>query len=159
MMQIRPLRESDNKSLSKLIKSVFEEYDIAKEGTVYSDPTTDDLFSLFNIEGAVYWVAEEEGVLLGGCGIFPTTGLPQGYGELVKLYLSPASRGKGIGKLLMAKSIESAKNLGYSTLYLESFPELNKAISIYEKIGFKSLKSSLGQSGHYACTLWMAMDL
>lgn len=33
--------------------------------------------------------------------IYPTNGLPDGYAELVKLYLSPAARGKGIGNTLM----------------------------------------------------------
>jgi len=49
--------------------------------------------------------------------------------------------------------------MGYTQLYLESFPELNKAISIYERFGFKKISHPLGNSGHYACTLWMTLDL
>ena len=156
---IRKIRKIDNTALAKLIRNTFEEFGIAKEGTVYTDPTTDDLFSLFNKIDAAYWVAEENGVLLGGCGIYPTNGLPQGYAELVKFYLSPDSRGKGIGKLLMQRTTESAKELGYSKLYLESFPELKKAVSLYQKIGFIEINNSLGNSGHHACTIWMEMDL
>lgn len=158
-MEIRKIKQVDNSALSKLIKGVFEEFDIAKEGTVYTDPTTDNLYTLFDVEKAVYWIAEENGELLGGCGIYPTEGLPVGYAELVKLYLSPASRGKGTGKLLMQRAIESARELGYTNLYLESFPELEKAVSLYKQIGFVEIEKSRGNSGHYACTIWMEMEL
>ena len=42
-------------------------------------------------------VIEENGEVMGGCGYYPTEGLPDGYAELVKLYLSPKVRGKGYG--------------------------------------------------------------
>jgi putative acetyltransferase len=96
---------------------------------------------------------------VGGCGIYPTEGLPTGCAELVKLYVAASARGKGIGKLLMEKSMEAAKALGYTQLYLESLPELNKAVHLYEKTGFKHLCEPMGASGHFACNLWMLKDL
>lgn len=158
-MEIRPIEEKDNPILSALIKQVFREFKIDKPGTVYTDPTTDTLYEIFQTPKSTYWVATENNNLIGGCGIFPTEGLPTGCAELVKFYLAPAARGKGIGKLLMEKSIQSAAEFGYQQLYLESFPELSKAIGIYEKAGFKKLTHPLGNSGHYACTLWMLLDL
>ncbi|WP_316803958.1 GNAT family N-acetyltransferase [Pedobacter nototheniae] len=155
----RKIEEKDNKALAGLIRNVFEEFNIEKIGTVYSDPTTDHLSEVFKNPKAAYWLAEEDGVLLGGCGIFPTEGLPDGCVELVKFYLSPASRGKGIGKKLMEKSIESAQQLGYNEVYLESFPELSTAIGLYEKAGFKALSGPLGNSGHFACNVWMLLVL
>ena len=156
---IRPIRKTDNVTLAELIRGVFREFKIDKPGTVYTDPTTDSLYELFETPKSKYWVAEENGDLLGGCGVFPTAGLPAGCAELVKFYLAAEARGKGIGKRLMQKSIESAKELGYKQLYLESFPELGKAIGMYEKAGFKLLEKPLGNSGHFACTLWMIKDL
>jgi len=97
--------------------------------------------------------------MLGGCGIYPTQGLPEGYAELVKLYLSAESRGKGIGNALMQKSIERAKEMGYTHLYLESFPALSKAVSLYESNGFTQLEKAMGNSVHYACTIWMDRKL
>ena len=128
----RKIEKRDNDILSRLIKKVFEEFGIDIPGTVYTDPTTDALYELFQAQGSVYWVAEENNVLLGGCGIYPTKGLPEGYAELVKLYLSADSRGKGIGNALMQKSLESAMKMGYTHLYLESFPALGKAVSMYD---------------------------
>lgn len=158
-MEIRPIEKKDNPVLAELIRGVFREFKIDKPGTVYTDPTTDSLYELFQTPASEYWVAQENNALLGGCGIFPTTGLPMGCAELVKFYLAAESRGRGIGKALMEKSIQSAVDLGYKQLYLESFPELGKAIGIYEKAGFRPLTHSLGNSGHYACTLWMLKDL
>lgn len=159
MLNIRKIEKGDNAALSRLIKGVFEELGVARPGTVYTDPTTDALYELFGVDGAAYWIAEEEGRLLGGCGIFPTNGLPHGYAELVKFYLSAQARGKGIGHLLMQKSMDQAKILGYTHLYLESFPELARAVTLYERNGFKTIDAPLGNSGHYACTIWMVKEM
>ncbi|MFT3738196.1 MAG: GNAT family N-acetyltransferase [Breznakibacter sp.] len=155
----RAIEEKDNKPIADLIRTVFREFKIDKPGTVYTDPTTDNLFELFKTFRSAYWICEEDGQILGGCGVYPTNGLPDGCAELVKLYLAKESRGKGIGKALIQKSIKSARDFGFRQLYLESFPELGKAVAIYEKIGFKRLGNPLGNSGHHACTLWAIMDL
>jgi len=156
---LRPITQNDNHEIAELIRKVFREFKIDKPGTVYTDPTTDDLYSLFQQTGSVYWIAEENGIMLGGCGIFPTSGLPEGCAELVKFYVSASNRGKGIGNLLMQKSITSAKEFGYKQLYLESFPELNKALSMYIRSGFTYLPHALGNSGHFACNVWMLKNL
>jgi putative acetyltransferase len=155
---IRPLTENDNQELAKIIRKSLEEFNVPKIGTVYSDPTTDDLFTLFKTNASAYYVAEEDGVLLGGCGVFPTEGLPVGCAELVKLYLDASSRGKGLGRQLLERCFQAAKDLGYEQLYLESFPQLENAVSIYVKMGFKHLTAPLGNSGHHACTIWMLRD-
>jgi putative acetyltransferase len=156
---LREIEERDNREIAELIRSVFREFKIDKPGTVYYDPTTDDLYSLFKKPGSVYWIAEEDGKIVGGCGIYSTPGLPYGCAELVKLYLLPEYRGKGIGRQLMEKSYESAKDLGYKQLYLESMPELGKAIGMYEKSGFSFVTSRMGNSGHFCCDIWMVKDL
>lgn len=155
----RKLEQRDNVNLAALIRNVFVEFKIDKPGTVFTDPTTDTLYEVFQHSGADYYLAEEDGVLIGGCGIHPTNGLPKGCAELVKFYLSAGARGKGIGKVLMQKSIESARNLGYKEIYLESFPELSTAVGLYEKSGFKLLSAPMGNSGHYATTIWMLLTL
>lgn len=156
---IRKIEERDNEQLAGIIKQIFDEYELPKEGTVYNDPTTNNLNQLFQKAGSLYWVAEEDGQLLGGCGIYLTPGLPDKFAELVKFYLQPAARGKGIGKLLMEKCCVSAKELGYQYLYLESFHELLAAVSLYESGGFCRIDHALGNSGHYACNIWMVKHL
>jgi len=157
---LRNIKEEDNEELARIIRASLVEFDVPKQGTVYSDPTTDHLFELFaNTPNSCYFVAEEDGRLIGGCGVFPTEGLPTGYAELVKLYLTAATRGKGIGRMLIEKCFVAAAELGYTHLYLESFPQLANAVGMYEKTGFKHLDNALGNSGHFACTIWMAKEL
>lgn len=158
-IKFRPIERDDNFTIAALIRSVFREFGIDQPGTVYTDPTTDHLFELFQKPKSVYLVAENDGKIIGGCGIYPTDGLPEGCAELVKLYLLPEARGKGIGLTLMQKSITSAINLGFNQLYLESLPELGKAVSMYEKAGFRHICEPLGNSGHFACNIRMIKDL
>lgn len=155
----RPIEEKDNKEIANLIRKVFLEFNIQRPGTVYFDPTTDNLFKLFSTPGSEYWIAEENNIVIGGCGVYPTPGLPEGCAELVKFYLSASQRGKGIGWQLMVKTFDSAKKYGYEKLYLESLPELNRAINLYEKAGFKFIQGPMGNSGHFGCNIWMLKDL
>jgi putative acetyltransferase len=156
---IRTLEKRDNESLAFIIRSVLKEFGANKPGTVYYDPTTDDLFGLFQQHNAVYFVAEKGGKLIGGAGVFPTPGLPDDCCELVKLYLAAEGRGTGIGKALMQHCFSAAKEMGFKQIYLETLPELHIAVGLYEKMGFKYLEHALGNSGHYACDLWMVKQL
>lgn len=156
---IRPIEEQDNQAIAGIIRAVLTEFNAAKCGTVYYDPTTDDLYHLFEKEKSVYFIAEENGKVLGGGGVYPTDGLPEGCCELVKLYLLPEARKAGLGKRLIEESIMAARQFGYTNMYLESLPELTKAVSLYEKLGFTYLPSALGDSKHFGCSLWMIKEL
>ncbi|HMS98003.1 MAG TPA: GNAT family N-acetyltransferase [Saprospiraceae bacterium] len=156
---IRAIKPNDNPYLAKIIRSALEEFGANKPGTVYFDPTTDALFELFQTPGSAYFVAEEAGELLGGAGFFPTNGLPDGIAELVKMYLRPEARGLGLAKLLINKTEEMAKKMGYAGLYLESMPELANALTMYEKMGYHYLEGPMGNSGHSGCGLWMFKNI
>ena len=158
-IQIRNIEPSDNVAIAFVIRNALAEFGANKPGTVFFDPTTDHLFELFKAPGSVYYVAEKNGIILGGCGIFPTEALPEKTCELVKLYLDKAARGTGLGKALLLKAMDWAKNNGYEQVYLESMPELSKAVSIYEKVGFEKLNHALGNSGHCGCDIWMLKKL
>ena len=158
-INIRPIEPGDNIALAKVIRDALTEFGANKPGTVYFDPTTDALYELFRAKGAFYYVATINGELVGGAGIFPTENLPAGTCELVKLYLKASARGTGLGKKLMHKAMEWAKLNGYDQIYLESMPELSKAVSIYENVGFTRIQKPLGNSGHCGCDIWMTKKL
>jgi putative acetyltransferase len=156
---IRTIRKDDDPQIAALIRSILEEFGVNKPGTVYTDSTTDSISELLNEPGTDYWVVELDGKIVGGCGIYPTKGLPNGCVELVKLYVLPEARGKGIATELMKRSISKARELGYKQIYLESMPELTTAVSLYENVGFKLIPERLGETGHFACMIWMVKDL
>jgi len=159
-ISIRKIKPIDNSSLARIIRAAFIEFDAPKNGTVYSDPTTDELFELFKSKRyATCFIAEENKKIVGCCGIYPTEGLEKSYAELVKFYLTKEARGKGIGKALFEQSIKEAKNFGYTHLYIESQPSFDKAVKLYENYGFEYLKHALGNSGHDNCDIWMVKKL
>ncbi len=156
---IRKIQPSDNKALASIIRASLAEFGANKPGTVYYDETTDHLFELFQKPGSNYFVAELEGSVIGGAGIFPSDGLPADTCELVKMYLQPQSRGIGLGRLLINKCLEFAITAGYQNVYIETMPELKKAVTVYEKFGFDYLKGPLGNTGHFGCDVWMLKKL
>ena len=155
----RPIEMADQQPLARLIRSVFEEYGAPLVNTVYDDPRTWHICETMEKERAGYWVIDVEGEVMGGCGYYPTEGLPEGYAELVKFYLSPLARGKGYGSRLFRLVIAEARKAGYKHLYIESFPEFADAVKMYARHGFAELPSRLGNSGHLATTIHMKLDL
>ena len=159
MITIRDLRKEDNPSLAKIVKETLAEFGANHPNTVYYDPTTDTLFEVFQTPRSKYFLAEIDGKMVGGGGIYPTDGLDDDTCELVKMYLLPQARGHGLGKMLIEKCIEAAKENGYKKIYLETMPELKQAMKVYEKFGFKYLNGPMGNSGHTGCEMWMLKEL
>ena len=156
---IRTIIPEDNNTIATIIRSSLTEFGANKPGTVFTDETTDNLYDLFKKKDSIYYIAERDKEILGGGGIFPSNGLPEGVCELVKMYLKKEARGLGLGKELINKCLEYAAATGYQKVYIESMPELRKAVSIYEKFGFTYLDGPLGNTGHYGCEVWMVKEL
>lgn len=156
---IRDIQHADNAALAKIVRNTLAEFGANHPDTVYYDPTTDALYELFQKERAKYFVAELDDEITGGGGIYPTDGLPADTCELVKMYLLPRARGLGLGKTLIEKCVDAAKQIGFSNIYLETMPELKQALKVYEKFGFEYLKDPMGNSGHTGCSLWMMKTL
>jgi len=158
-IQLRLIQPSDNVALAKIVRDTLSEFGANHPGTVYFDATTDALYELFQQKGAGYYVAVDHNKIVGGGGIYPTEGLPEGTCELVKMYLLPDARGIGLGRTIIEKCLQFASESGYTRVYLESMPELKQALKVYEKFGFEYLKGPLGNSGHTGCSLWMLKTL
>jgi len=156
---LRPILPSDNAIIARIIRATLVEYGAARAGTVYYDEATDRLSEVFDMPGSAYYIAEQDGTIVGGAGIYPTDGLGDGICELVKMYLLPSARGIGLGKMLMNTCIDFARKSGYKQIYLETMPELKQAIGLYKKIGFQRLSAPLGSSGHFGCGIWMVKKI
>jgi len=158
-IRVRTIEKKDNAALAKLIRSTLKEFGANHPGTVYYDESTDHLFDVFQKSHSIYFVAEWNNEIVGGGGIFPTEGLPDDTCELVKMYLYPQVRGIGLGKLLIQKCIDFARNNDYKNIYLETMPELKQALKTYERLGFEYIDHAIGNSGHFGCDLWMLKKL
>jgi putative acetyltransferase len=157
---IRTIQLTDNAAIANVIRTTLKEFGANHPGTVYYDEATDHLYELFSTTPrSIYHVAEYNGEIVGGGGIFPTSGLPEDTCELVKMYLLPSVRSIGLGRLLIQKSIDFAKDAGYKQIYLETMPELKQALNTYAKFGFEYINHPMGNTGHFGCDLWMLKKL
>jgi len=159
-MQIRTIKPSDNQALAKIIRDTLTEFGANQPGTVFYEASTDALFALFQKPLSAYYVAEtDDHQIMGGGGIYPTEGLPDKTCELVKMYLLPEARGKGLGRSIIEKCLQTAVENGFEHIYIETMPELKQALKVYETFGFNYLCKPLGNSGHFGCELWMIKNL
>lgn len=60
--------------------------------------------------------------------------------EMKRLFLRPAYRGKGLGRVLVESIIDEARKLGYTHMRLDTLPgRMDKAIALYQSIGFAEI--------------------
>lgn len=81
-----------------------------------------------------FWLAEENGKVLGFCGI------EHGYSgqditRIHKLYILPETQGSGLGKILLNHVEKEAKEQRSTKLHL-NVNKQNKAVGFYQKHGF-----------------------
>jgi len=62
--------------------------------------------------------------------------LEEGVGEIKRMYIKPELQGRGFGREMMAKLEATARDLGYSTLRLDTAWFLEAAVHVYRKAGF-----------------------
>ena len=84
--------------------------------------------------GGVLLVASECGEVLGCAGLRL---LPDGVGEVTRVFVVPAARGAGLGELLMRELEVRARALGVSQLRLDSRSDLVEATRLYARIGYE----------------------
>jgi putative acetyltransferase len=56
--------------------------------------------------------------------------------ELKRMYVGPAARGTGAGRLLAVAALDRARSLGYRRVLLDTVASLTPAIALYESLGF-----------------------
>ena len=90
--------------------------------------------------------------------------------EIQRMFVSPAFRGKGIGRAIAQRLIEDARAIGYRTLKLESLEFLDAAHTLYRSLGFqdiapyadnsmKSYQAAEQLDQYFTITVFMEMNL
>jgi len=77
--------------------------------------------------------------------------------EMKRLYVRPRFRKLHIGSILVRRVIADAKSLGYRHLLLDTFPFLDVAVRMYERLGFRYIPRY--NDSPMASTLYMQLDL
>jgi len=156
---IRPIRVEDDRAVERVIREVLEELGATGEGFTDRDPEMAALSAAYAGAGAAYFVAEVDGIVVGGGGIGPLEGGDPSVCELRKMYLLPSARGLGLGRGLLQACLDAARRLGYRECYLETLAQMERARDLYRRFGFLPLEAPMGDTGHFGCNRWYSLSL
>lgn len=105
------------------------------EEETFSMPWSADSFlEMISKEDARYYVAEEDGRLLGGCGVL----MIAGEGNITNVVIAPQARNRGIGTAMLRHLMAEGEREGLTAYTLEVRVSNAAAIHVYEKLGFES---------------------
>jgi putative acetyltransferase len=62
-----------------------------------------------------------------------------GWGEVKRMYVDPAARGRGLGRMILAALEAEARRIGLSFLKLETGIKQDPAIALYVSAGFREI--------------------
>lgn len=158
-MLIRKIKKEDNAQIANVIRAIFHELDAPKVGTAYADPILDTLYEVYQMSRSVYYVVENDGKVVGGCGIAPLENGEPAVCELQKMYFAPEIRGTGFAEKIIEKCLEFAKNQDFELCYIETLSFMTTAQKLYKRLGFENIDGPMGNTGHNSCEVWMTKKL
>ena len=156
--QIRPITPADNAAVAGVIRCVMPEFGANGPGFAIHDAEVDGMAAAYAQPGCAYFVVERDGRVCGGGGVAPLRGEP-GTCELRKMYFLPELRGRGVGKALIVRCLDAARELNYRQCYLETLTGMDAAQKLYEKHGFQRISAALGNTGHFGCNRFYLRQL
>lgn len=139
-INIRSATNADCERIQNLVFGVLREYGLKPE-TEGTDADLSDIETNYFKSGGLFEILENaDGKLLGTIGLFP---INEETIELRKMYFDASLRGRGFGKKMLERMIETARRKGYKKIYLETASILKEAIGLYEKYGFKPTREGM----------------
>lgn len=121
-MQIRPMTIEDCEQVAAI------------EAASFSVPWSLNAFTeTVEKENFRYFVAEEEGEILGYCGFLYVLD----EAEIPNVCVKASARKRGVGRQMMSVLIDEAKKLGMAVLYLEVRESNTPARRLYLSLGFE----------------------
>lgn len=124
MIEIREMQFDDLEGVMKI------------ENVNFSTPWTETGFFTFLIrDDTLFLVAAEEDHIVGYCGIV----MAQEEGDITNVSVAKDVQNRGIGQRLMEELLIRTKEKGIQKIFLEVRESNQKAIHVYEKIGFKQI--------------------
>ena len=138
MMTIRPISPEYDAAVASLIRANLKAYHLDIPGTAYFDEGLDHLSGFYDHPSRAYYVLLDNDRVVGGIGLAEFPGFPRCC-ELQKLYLDDKVKGHGYGYHLVFFIEAQARKKKYRQIYLETHENLQAAIHIYERCGYREI--------------------
>jgi ribosomal protein S18 acetylase RimI-like enzyme len=141
-MKTLPVDLSEPQSASELAATatIFKEYgdslgiDLSFQGFEQELATLPGLYAAPRGTLLLAWV---EGELAGCCALRPIDDVDvANAAEMKRLYVRPAFRRFGLGRLLAEAVLDAARQMGYSSVLLDTLDDMEAARALYEELGF-----------------------
>ncbi len=138
-INIREAMDNDRERVIALVSAVLTEFGLAADLET-TDSDLRDIETNYIKRGGLFELIEDQnGNLLGSVGIYPIDPVVC---ELRKMYFVPQARGQGLGKYILRRTIDRARNLGFKRVVLETSTKLQAANHLYTQFGFKPVLSN-----------------
>jgi GNAT superfamily N-acetyltransferase len=136
--EIRRVRPEELEEVGRLTAEVYVGEGFIPEGDDYVRELVD---TPRRAREAEIWVAVEGDQLLGSVTFCPVGSAyrevgRESEGEFRMLAVSPAARGKGVGRALVELCVRRSRELGYAGIRMSSMDAMTSAHRIYERLGF-----------------------
>lgn len=136
---IRAAVNDDKEKVVALVFSVLAEYGLQSDPE-NRDADLNDIEENYIRRGGLFDLIEDgEGNLLGTIGLFP---VDKNVCELRKMYFMRQARGFGLGRFVLERTVNRAREIGFKTIVLETASVLKEAIRLYTRFGFTPFNSS-----------------
>ncbi len=116
-------------------------------------PDPDPEARLFRPPGGGFLLARDDDGAVLGCVALKDWGPAEG--EIKRLWVAPAARGKGLARRLMQAAEDLARSLGKTRLKLDTNASLHEAIALYERSGWTAIAPYTG----FPATRWFGKEL
>ena len=156
---IRPIQPADSAAVAGIIRTVMPEFGAVGPGFAIMDPEVDDMYAAYSRPRCAYFVVLLAGRIVGGGGIAPLEGGTPDTCELRKMYFLQEARGLGLGRALLSRCLDAARDAQFRHVYLETLKTMTAARRLYETFGFVPRSAPLGATGHFGCDAWFTKEL
>jgi GNAT superfamily N-acetyltransferase len=131
---IRLVVSADVPAVLQHVREILAEFGIAFGVGSQTDAELAELPQSYASKGGAFWIATASGGrIVGTAGV---ARIDERSFELRKMYLSPETRGKGVGAALLAQAIAHAREHGARSMVLDTVEQMTDAIRFYERNGF-----------------------
>lgn len=146
-LEVRFATDADGPAIRGLVFPIMEGFGLGPDPEGADRDLTDVEASYFAVGGWLELVYADN-KLVGTVGMLP---VGEQVIELRKMYLHADMRGRGLGKVLLARSIDKARQAGYREIVLETATVLEAAIGLYRGFGFTRATDQYPGCGKRAC--------